>query len=554
MDADGPTSTLTVTGPDLDERIPLSGVEVVIGRSEQCDVVLPGRQVSRLHARLFQDPLGRWVVEDLNSKRGVSVGGQPIVARVVAPGEPITVGPYAMAMEPPPVLAGPAVRGTPMPVLEDPGTKVHSESGRTSTTISEGRLHQLNVVSDRLAAVERAVDLYPEVCRALSTKPGMVVLVLRLPDGAGGSRGTTESLACHVGGAAAPASPDASGLRLSRRVLEAVRSRKRPVIASNTALGGRSSMELTLVDEACPRTVVCAPLTTGPDAEEVLYVDLPAARAGDDVLDFIQAVVRQVRFVQKSLVMAEEREKRRLLDHEIERAADIQAGLTPTGEVGVAGVDVAVHYQPAMWVGGDYCDIWPLPGDALAFAVGDVSGHGFAAAMVMTNLHAALRSAMGSSAGPAAAIQQVAAYLMEHMTGGMFVTLVLGVFDPASGRLEYVNAGHPLPLLVEANRAVSPLGEPENPPLGIVESTFRSRSVDLPPGGTLVIVTDGITETRSPSGELFGDDRLRAALGDQAGRPSQDVVTSLVDAATAFRHSQTQRDDITALSLRYCPA
>jgi len=124
MDADGPTSTLTVTGPDLDERIPLSGVEVVIGRSEQCDVVLPGRQVSRLHARLFQDPLGRWVVEDLNSKRGVSVGGQPIVARVVAPGEPITVGPYAMAMEPPPVLAGPAVRGTPMPVLEDPGTGV----------------------------------------------------------------------------------------------------------------------------------------------------------------------------------------------------------------------------------------------------------------------------------------------------------------------------------------------------------------------------------------------------------------------------------------------
>jgi len=411
MDADGPTSTLTVTGPDLDRRIPLSGGEVIIGRSEQCDVVLPGRQVSRLHARLFRDPLGRWVVEDLNSKRGVRVGGQPIVARVVAPGEPITVGPYAMALEPPPVLAGPAVRGTPMPVLEDPGTKVLAERERTSTTISEGRLHQLNVVSDRLAAVERAVDLYPEVCRALAEAPGMVALVLRLPDGAAGSQGATESLACHVGGAAAPASPDASGLRLSRRVLEAVRSRKRAVIASNTALGGRSSMELTLVDEACPRTVVCAPVTTGPDVEEVLYVDLPAARAGDDVLDFIQAVVRQVRFVQKSLVMAEEREKRRLLDYEIERAADIQSRLTPTGVEGVPGVDVAVHYQPAMWVGGDYCDIWRLSGDALAFAVGDVSGHGFAAAMVMSNLHAALRSAMGSSAGPALAIQQVSAYL-----------------------------------------------------------------------------------------------------------------------------------------------
>ena len=171
----------------------------------------------------------------------------------------------------------------------------------------------------------------------------------------------------------------------------------------------------------------------------------------------------------------------------------------------------------------------------------------------VTNLHAALRSAMASSPHPAGAIQQVADYLLKHMTGGMFVTLVLGLFRPAEGRLEYVNAGHPLPFVVEAGPAVSELGRPEYPPLGIVERTFRSQSVDLAPGATLVVVTDGITETRSPSGELFGTERLRVLLQEKAGKPSREIIDSLKGVVSEFRHSQTQHDDSTALSLRYCP-
>ncbi len=551
MEAGATRQALTVTGPEADCRVPLTGGEVVVGRSDPCDVTLPDRGVSRLHARLFQDPLGRWIIEDLNSRHGVRVGGQPIAARVVVPGETIEVGPYRLVLEPP-VPAGPSVRGTPMPVEEDPDTRVLPGPDRPSETISEGRLHQLNVISDGLAAVEGPMELYPAVCRALAPGRGTVAMVLRLSAGSAGRPPATERLAYHIGGEA-EAEPDVSALRLSRRVLEAVQSQKRPVLASNEQSAAGGSMELTLVDEACPRTVACAPLGEGSAVEEVLYVDLPAGEAGDDVLDFIQAVARQVRFVRKSLLLADERQKQRLVEQEIRRAAEIQARLTPTGAIGVPGIDVAVHYEPAMWVGGDYCDLWPLAGGGLAFAVGDVSGHGLAAAMVMTNLHAALRSAMASSPRPAGAIQQVADYLLQHMTGGMFVTLVLGLLRPSEGRLEYVNAGHPLPFVLAPGAAVSELGKPEYPPLGIVRRTFGSRSVDLAPGATLVIVTDGITEAQSPTGEFFGTERLRDVLRDQAGKPSREILDALKGVVGEFRHSRTQHDDATALSLRYCP-
>lgn len=235
----------------------------------------------------------------------------------------------------------------------------------------------------------------------------------------------------------------------------------------------------------------------------------------------------------------------------LESARRVQMRLTPQDLPQMPGVDVAFDYRPAQVVGGDFCDVWPLQEGRLAFAVGDVAGKGLPGAMVMANLQALLQAGTLFCNGPAQAVAYLNQHLRQHFADGPFVTLFLGLLEVGTGRLEYVNAGHLPPLLVQAGAAVEPLGQPTNTVLGIGDDVFTADVAMLTPGACLVAFTDGITESESPDGALFGLDRLQRALQPTAGAKAERLVRAVVEGSAAFSGAGPRADDMTVLAIRW---
>lgn len=278
-------------------------------------------------------------------------------------------------------------------------------------------------------------------------------------------------------------------------------------------------------------------------------MDTVAERASRDTLGFVQSVARQVSLVRNSLLLSETKTERSLLDHQLSAAQEIQSRLIPTKIESLQGVDVAVRYQPAMWVGGDYCDVWVLPNGRLAFAIADVSGKGLPAAMIMANLQAALRVTLSFCTDIAQGMDYVNQHFRRYLPSGTFVTLFVGSFDPATGQLEYVNAGHVLPLLFGGPEGVRPLGKPTNSVVGIEAEPFRKNFEIIPPDAGVVVVTDGVTEAISPEGEQFGEERLAGLLRDRTANSADELSEAIVRATESFCGSRPQRDDLTVFVL-----
>ncbi len=546
-------ATLTITGKGQTREVPLEPKGIVLGRSSTCDVVLDSPLVSRQHARIFQDPFGRWIIEDLQSRIGVMVGGQRVRAHAMVPGERVIVGPFVLSLVQAfeEALAQDSKPST-STLLVEPAQDL--EVARTGVTpdavLSRDRLHELNRIEDRLEAATSMSDLYTDICRYLASTKGSAAAVVRLPAAGQPLPQAIQTLTCQVSSGGldpAPASM-AKNLYLSRRVLEAVRASGQPVLATSVHAGD-GQLSLTLMGSHQPRAVLCAPLGEVSGPIDALYLDLPLPAAAPDLLEFMQAVARQVRMVRKNLQQLEAKAERRVLDYQLSLARQIQSRLTPRAVADIPGVDFAIFYEPAMWVGGDYCDLWRLTDERVAFAVGDVCGKGLPAAMVMSNLHAALRVATLFCSGPALAMGHVNRHIGQHVPEGMFITLFLGVLDPRSGHVEYVNAGHIPPLLVGSDAGVTSLAQPANGVLGLWQESFTAEATTLVPGTGLLVVTDGITEAADGKGNMFGLTGVKAALESAPVQSAQQVVQRATQGAENFRGLRPRQDDMTALAL-----
>lgn len=231
-------------------------------------------------------------------------------------------------------------------------------------------------------------------------------------------------------------------------------------------------------------------------------------------------------------------------------ARRIQLELMPRKLPRIPGVDVAFHYEPAQCVGGDYCDVWKSDDTHLAFVVADVAGKGVPAAMVMAGLQASLRAGAAFCRGPAEAIEYVNEHLACRLPDGLFVTLFFGQLNVETGRLDYVNAGHVLPLLRSSGGHVESVGSPVNSVLGIGGGPFVAQSRMLAPDDTLIVVTDGITESESAEGEMLGTGGLRAILQSEPIATAEDLVRQVTAGASRHRGGNPASDDLTVLAVR----
>lgn len=550
------TLTITEARSDRTQTVELDPKGMILGRSPRCDVFLDSDQVSRRHASIFQDPFERWILEDLDSRNGTWVGAERVRAVAVVAGQQVRIGPFTLRLLQEideQIAPGETGASTTSVVVEDDGAATDVVQGdRTATQPLMGaRIAEFNQVEERLARLTSPAELYPEVCRCLTGQIRTLAAVVRLAGGPKQPAGPLEVLACYLGAEDGPVAGSGAKLHISRRILEAVRAGGSPAMRGGSpdrAGGG----DLTIVDARHPRAVFAAPLTEGGKSLDVLYLDAPGEQVRPGMLDFVQAVARQIALARKSLLLAEFRAERRVLDEQLAFAREIQGKLTPDVSVFAEAVDVALHYEPAMWVGGDYCDMWRLADGRLAFAVGDVAGKGLPAALVMSNLQAAMQPTMSFCAEPGRAITQINQHLVGKTPEGMFVTLFFGLFDTDTGQLEYVNAGHIPPLIVSAGGGqlvAEPLTGTGHFPVGVLEAEFTACTRPVEPGTGLVIVTDGITEAMGRDDSQLGLDGLRDALLASDARTAEEMMQVATKAADDFRGHYPQHDDVTVFAL-----
>src|SRR5271170_3922311 len=250
------------------------------------------------------------------------------------------------------------------------------------------------------------------------------------------------------------------------------------------------------------------------------------------------------------------------IDRDARQVGELQRALLPATLPRIAGLEIAVSYEPTGRAGGDLYDFFPLDEnhDDQAYAnavptrwcafIADTAGHGLAAAVVMAIVQAVLHAHPAGTATPASLLVHANRQLCRKNIDG-FVTAFLGIYEPVPRRLTYANAGHPRPLLRRSSdAAIRPLDAVATYPLGIDASeTFKEATVQLEPSDTVLLYTDGITEARDAGGDLFEQDRLKRVFRDGGNRPAE-LIERLRQAVRAHEHGQIARDDQTLVAAR----
>ena len=240
----------------------------------------------------------------------------------------------------------------------------------------------------------------------------------------------------------------------------------------------------------------------------------------------------------------------RALERDLELAASIQNGLLPPRDFSASGWKAAFHYEPAGLVSGDYCDLVPH-GNELYFMLGDVSGKGVAASMLMANLHAMFRALVPAGLPLPELVERANRIFCGSTLPTQYATLITGKAH-ACGTVEIANSGHLAPMHVSAS-GVRPI-ESNTVPVGLFcDQKFSSTHIQLAPGDGLVIFSDGLTEALGPDGSEYGSQRLAALLSRCLSRGSREVVEDCIRDVTAFRGSSAKFDDQTLLVLTFAP-
>ena len=312
---------LIISGPRGAEEVLLESKSVTLGRGGNCDVILDDPNVSRVHARISQDPFGRWIVEDLESQNGVLVSGQRIKAQALLPEHTIDIRPFTLQIsQGTENQTAPGVSLSRIPVIDKAlEENILSYSAEKATILSPDLMQMLNELTGHLLKLSSPSELYSQACLILAKILDTFVAVVRLPCHPEPLPQSPEILACRFG----TDSTDAKNLQsfylhFSKRVLDAIRSAEAPVMASSK-VSPDEKMVLTVVDEHKPHVVFAARVNDLGEMVDSLYIDILEDKSPKEMFDFVEAASRQINFVQKNLFLTELKKQEKAL-----REANIQ--------------------------------------------------------------------------------------------------------------------------------------------------------------------------------------------------------------------------------------
>jgi phosphoserine phosphatase RsbU/P len=246
-------------------------------------------------------------------------------------------------------------------------------------------------------------------------------------------------------------------------------------------------------------------------------------------------------------------ERRQALERDLDLASAIQNHLLPKRDIRWGGWEAAFAYEPLGSVSGDYCDLLPprTPDGDFLFLLGDVSGKGIAASMLMAHLNATVRSLAAEDMPPSRLVAQVNRLFCESTMDSHYATLVCGLAGP-EGTIELSNAGHCRPLIVSDGR-VEALKDAGMPVGFFCTMDYPSIRRELKVGESLVLFSDGLTDTENPAGEHYGEERLKAFLGSHSGLAPRDFLAACSRDVEGFRNGAARTDDLSMMVLTRIP-
>lgn len=245
--------------------------------------------------------------------------------------------------------------------------------------------------------------------------------------------------------------------------------------------------------------------------------------------------------------------ERAQVQRDLDLARELQGGLLPKifpTRQESPGIELYARLDPAKEVSGDLYDFFFVEPGKLCFVVGDVSGKGIAAGIFMAVTRTLIRATAVPGRNPLDILNRVNAQLARENQANLFVTMILGLVDTQSGKIVYGQGGHNPPVLLSAE-GKSAYEPPGGMPLGVFDDAkFGERELQLKPGETLLVYTDGVTEAMNEARDLFGEDRLLEAVTRQAGRTAEKLTERVVEKVEDFVREAERSDDITLLAIK----
>jgi sigma-B regulation protein RsbU (phosphoserine phosphatase) len=310
------------------------------------------------------------------------------------------------------------------------------------------------------------------------------------------------------------------------------------------------------------RALLAVPLTVDNRITGLLAVtqSAPGRRWTQDDIELLSIVAgSSAGVIEQARLRVEAEEKKRLeeearrIGQELEQARDAQMRLVPAGPLRLGAWEVTGRVTPARQVGGDSFDYFVIGGHRLGLSIGDVSGKGLPAALLMMTAQGYLRVFCSSDQPLPEKLRLLNQSVVRSAQPGKFITLFYGELDPDAGRLAYVNAGHNYPLLRRADGTLETLVE-GGLMLGFEEDqAFAQGEAAMAPGDALLLYSDGVTEAMDLRGEEYGEDRLLEAWRRYGTLAPAECVARLMAEVESFRAGAPQSDDITLVVLASKP-
>lgn len=576
-------SELLINYPDrAPERLPLGRLRITIGRSARNDVCIPDPFASRVHAEVRREG-DQFFIQDLGSANGTYYNGSRLEQVVpLTHGGRIQIGETEIVFKDKATAErglglGPATIAEDAPVPEATiafDSTQHTTSGlleaiEGARTQSSGRFDAAAVVSHRTTSGKAPVAAEQGDLLALISKVGVTLLasatldetlrqvallvfdavpaercliMLREGDDAGLKVRAAETR---------DRKPVEDEVRVSRTIVEEVVGRGRSVLTSDAQHDPRF-MSSTVTFQGI-RSVLAVPLGVGERIFGMIYADSPftTSRFTEDHLKVLTTLgsVAAIR-VENTRLLEEHLEQERF-ERELQLAREIQQRFQPTAPPVVPGFELQGISFPSYQIGGDYYDFIPCQDGRLVVALGDVSGKGTSAALLMSSLHAAVHAQVASCRPITETIGAVNRYLADNTPANRFVTLFYAELDPETGALAFVNAGHNPPLIAHGSDGTLEQLGAGGLPLGILpDYDYREGRTQLSHGDVLVVYSDGVTETQDPHGEEFGTTRLQEVVSQNLHATASGIRDKIEAALSAFAQGTPAVDDITLVIVK----
>jgi serine phosphatase RsbU (regulator of sigma subunit) len=526
------------------KTVPLTGERLAVGRSSAAELCFPeDAGLSRQHFA-FETQGDDWTVQDLGSKNGTFVNNIPLKAKyILKPGDRITAGHLVILYAPNSEIAEQSV------VVFD-GSDSTSPSTSTVVTSLEGALSNQTMVypqggpkssapmqalikaGQELSANRPLSEMFPVILelaiQAVNAQRGVLLLV------------ENETLV--------PKAHKGEGFRISTAVRDKVMDEKASILVRDAQLDDAFKGRMSIVEQKV-HTMMAVPLQTQDRILGLVYLDSPFILrefTKDDLsLLTVMANIAAIRI--ENVRLAEIEEAERIMKRDLSQAADIQNQMLPGEAPEVAGTDLAGYNAACRTVGGDYYDFFPYDDGRIGLALGDVSGKGMPASLLMMELHARVQMLAEERMDMRSFMTRLNKATCERCPSNRFITFFFSVFDPATGELRFANAGHNPPIVLRGNGKAEML-EGSGPVLGIMAAApYSEQVVHLDRGDMLVLYSDGVTEATNHEYEEFAEERLIEVLRIHRDRRASKIVDAVTSALAEFAAGAPQADDITLL-------